>query len=122
MKPDRISVNVMVAVKIQFLDSNNNILQKSSDGMKVIIKIIKNGRDQLAFERFMQNGLCQATGDFQLSKGDYIECNVTIKDEPKVYTQVFPGYTKLEWDTVNASTNFGDIYNWYPKITLTLKE
>jgi hypothetical protein len=70
----------------------------------------------------MQNGLCQATGDFQLSKDDYIECTANIKDEQNVYNQVFQGYAKLTWETVDASTNFGGVYNWYPKMTVTLKE
>ena len=122
MKPDHISVNIMVAVNIQFLDANNNIIQKNTDGLAVTIYILKNGQDRLVFERIMQNGLCQATGDFSLSKGNFIECTVDIKDENNVYDQVFQGYAKLTWETVSASTNFGGVYNWYPKITLTLKE
>ena len=122
MKPDHISVNIMVAVNIQFLDANNNIIQKNTDGLTVTIYILKNGQDRLVFERIMQNGLCQATGDFSLSKGNFIECTADIKDENNVYDQVFQGYAKLTWETVSASTNFGGVYNWYPKITLTLKE
>jgi len=122
MKPEHISVNIMVAVNIQFLDVNNNIIQKNSDGLTVTIEIMKNGQNRLVFERIMQNGLCQATGDFELSKDDYIECNANIKDEQNVYDQVFQGYAKLTWETVNASTNFGGVYNWYPKMTITLKE
>jgi hypothetical protein len=122
MKPDHISVNIMVAVNMQFLDANNNIIQKSTDGLTVTIEITKNGYDRLVFERIMQNGLCQATGDFQLSKDDYIECTANIKDEQNVYNQVFQGYAKLTWETVDASTNFGGVYNWYPKMTVTLKE
>lgn len=122
IKPDHFSVNIMVAVNIQFLDTNNNIIQKSSDALKVSIEIMKNGQDRLVFERIMQNGLCQATGDFELSKDGYIECTANIKDENNVYDQVFQGYAKLTWETVNASTNFGGVYNWYPKMTITLKE
>jgi hypothetical protein len=122
MKPDHISINIMVAVNIQFLDANNNIIQKNTDGLTVTIYILKNGQDRLVFERIMQNGLCQATGDFSLSKGNFIECTADIKDENNVYDQVFQGYAKLTWETVSASTNFGGVYNWYPKITLTLKE
>lgn len=122
MKPDHFPVNIMVAVNIQFLDANNNVIQKNTDGLTVTIEILKNGRDRLVFERIMQNGLCQATGDFELSKGSYVECNAYIKDDYHVYTQVFQGYTKLTWDTVNTSTNFGGVYNWYPKITITLKD
>lgn len=122
IKPDHISVNIMVAVNIVFLDANNNIIQKNTDAVTVIIIIQKNGRDRLVFERMMQNELCQATGDFELSDGNYIECTASIKDENHVYNQVFQGYAKLTWETVNASTNFGGVYNWYPKITITLKE
>jgi hypothetical protein len=122
MKADHISVNIMVAVQIQILDTNNNIIQKSTDGLIVIIEIMKNGQDRLVFERIMQNGLSQATGDFELSKSDYIECTANIKDQQGNYHQVFQGYAKLTWDTVNASSNFGGVYNWYPKLTITLKE
>jgi len=122
MKPDHISVNIMVAVNIQFLDANNNVIQKNSDGLTVTIEILRNGNDRLVFERIMQNGLCQATGDFELSKDNYLECTANIKDENNVYNQVFQGYAKLTWETVNAATNYGGVYNWYPKITLTLKE
>lgn len=122
MKQDRISVNIMVAVNIQFLDADNNVVQKTTDGLKVNIEILKNGRDRLVFERIMQNGLCQATGDFELTEGSYIECNASIKDENRLYHQVFPGYAKLTWDTVNSSTNFGGVYNWYPKILITVQE
>jgi len=109
----------MVAVNIQFLDSNNNVIQKTTDGMTVIIKIIKNGQEQLVFERIMQNGLCQATGDFELSKNDYLECTANIKDEQNLNNQIFQGYAKLEWETVEAATNFGGVHNWYPKLTIT---
>ncbi|MCX6660979.1 MAG: hypothetical protein NTY91_00335 [Euryarchaeota archaeon] len=122
IKPDHFSINIMVAVNMQFLDANNNIIQKNTDGMIVTIKIIKNGQDQLVFERIMQIGLCQATGDFELSDGQYIECTANIKDENHLYHQAFQGYAKLTWETVNAATNFGGVYNWYPKITVILNE
>jgi len=122
MKPDHISVNIMVAVNIQFLNADNAVIQKNTDGMKVSIKITKNGQNNLVFERIMQNELCQATGDFDLTKGSYIECNASIKDENHLYHQIFQGYAKLTWDTVSASTNYGGVYNWYPKITITVKE
>jgi len=122
MKPDHISVNIMVAVNIQFLDANNNIIQKNTDGLTVTIEILKNGHDRLIFERIMQNGLCQATGNFELFEGNFIECTANIKNENNIYNQVAQGYSKLTWETVNAATNFGGVHNWYPKITITLKE
>ena len=98
VKPDHFSVNIMVVVNIQFLDSHNNVVQKNTDGMTVTIEMTKNGNDRLVFERIMQNGLCQATGDFQLSKGGFIECTANIKDENHYYDQVFQGYAKLTWE------------------------
>lgn len=121
-KPDHILVNIMVALNIVFLDADNNVIEKNTDGMTVTIEILRNGRDRLWFERIMQNGLAQATGDFDLTEGSFIECNANIKDENHVYTQVFPGYAKLTWETVSAEMNFGGVYNWYPKVTLTLQE
>jgi hypothetical protein len=121
-RTDPISVNVMVTVNILFLDADNTFIEKNTDGLTVTILIVRDGRDRLVFERIMQNGLAQATGNFELTTGAYIECNANIKDENHRYTQVFPGYAKLTWETVNASTNFGGVYNWYPKVTITLKE
>ncbi len=122
MKQDHASVNIMVAVYIQFLDAQKNPIQKNTDGMTVTIFITRNGKDQLVFERIMQNGLCQATGDFELSEGQFIECTATIKDENHLYNQIFEGYSQLTWETVNSETNYGGVYNWYPKITIILQE
>lgn len=122
MKPDHISVNIMVAISIQFLDEHQTLITKNTDGMTVSIEITRDGKDRLVFERIMQNGLCQATGDFELSKNQFIECTANIKDENHQYTQAFQGYAKLNWDTVNSSTNYGGVYNWYPKITVILNE
>jgi hypothetical protein len=97
---DHITVNVMVAVYITMLDANN----------------------QLVFQRIMQGGLCQATGVIELSKGQYIDCTVTLPNSLDTYRQVAPGYAKLTWDTVNATTNFGDMYDWYPHITVQMKQ
>ena len=119
---DPISVNVMVAVNILFLDTDNTLIEKNTDGFTVTVEILRGGRDRLIFERIMQNGLAQATGNFELTPGAFIECTANIKDENHRYTQVFPGYAKLTWETVSASTNFGGVYNWYPKVTSTLKE
>jgi hypothetical protein len=122
MKQDRVSVNIMVAVNIQFLDAEQHPIQKNTDGMTVTIFIKRNNKDQLVFERIMQNGLCQATGDFTLTPGQYIECTAHLKDENHLYTQIFPGNAKLMWETVNSTTNYGGVYNWYPKITILLQE
>jgi hypothetical protein len=122
LKPEHISVNIMVAVYIQFLDAHQNPIQKDTNGMMVTIFMTRNGKDQLVFERIMQIGLCQATGDFELTAGQYIECTAHLKDENHLYTQLIQGYAKLTWDTVNSATNYGGVYNWYPKITIILQE
>jgi hypothetical protein len=122
LKPEHISVNIMVAVYIQFLDTHQNPIQKDTNGMMVTIFMTRNGKDQLVFERVMQIGLCQATGDYELTEGQYIECTAHLKDENHLYTQLIQGYAKLTWDTVNSATNYGGVYNWYPKITIILQE
>jgi hypothetical protein len=118
--PDHITVNVMVAVYITMLDAQHNIVNVSPNGLAVTIIMTKNGGDQLVFERIMQGGLCQATGVIQLSKGQYIECNATVKGGYQNYYPIGPGYVKLTWDMANASTNYGDMYSWYPHITIQM--
>jgi len=121
-KPDHITVNTMVAVYVTIVDTNNNILNISTDGIPMTIIMTRNGDNQLVFQRIVQNGLCQATGVIDLSKGEYIECTATVQSGYNNYYPVAPGYVKLTWDTVNASTNFGDMYSWYPHITIQLKK
>jgi hypothetical protein len=120
--PSHITVNVMVAVYITMIDAHNQVVDIKTNGLPVTIFMTKNGGDQLVFERVMQGGLCQATGVIELSRGQYIECNVTCQGGYDNFYQVAPGYAKLTWDTVNASTNFGDMYNWYPHITIQMKQ
>jgi len=120
--PDHITVNVMVAVYITMLDAHQNIVNISPNGLAVTIIMTKNGGDQLVFERIMQGGLCQATGVIQLSKNQYIECNATVKGSYDNYYPVASGYVKLTWDMVNASTNYGDMYSWYPHITIQMQQ
>jgi hypothetical protein len=121
-KPDHITVNTMAAVSVTIVDENNNILDMNADGVPMTIIMTRNGGNQLVFERIVQNGLCQATGVIELSKGQYIECTATVKSGYNNYYAVAPGYAKLTWDTVNASTNFGDMYSWYPHITIQMKK
>lgn len=121
-KPNHVTVNVMVAVYMTMIDAHNTIVNISTNGIPVTIIMTKNGGDQLVFQRIMQGGLCQATGVMDLSKGQYIECNATVQDGYDNYFPVAPGYAKLTWDTVNASTNFGDMYSWYPHITIQMKQ
>jgi hypothetical protein len=121
-KPNHITVNVMVAVYVTMLDAQNNIVNISTDGIPVTIIMTKNGGDQLVFQRIMQGGLCQATGVIDLSRGQYIECNATVQGGYNNYYPVAPGFVKLSWDTVNASTNYGDMYSWYPHLTIQMKQ
>ncbi|DAC72130.1 MAG TPA: hypothetical protein DSN98_06835 [Thermoplasmata archaeon] len=120
-KPDHITVNIMAAVFVKLIDANDNVLNISVDGAPVNIEMTKEGIDRLTFERVMQSGLCQATGSFDLSKDQYLECTATVPKGYQGYSAVAPGYAKLTWETVNASTNFGGMYNWYPKFVIHLK-
>lgn len=121
-KPDHITVNIMVAVYVTMLDTQNNIVNVTTDGMEVTIIVTRNGNDPNLFTRLMQNGLCQATAVMDLAKGQYFECNATIKAQYGKYRMTAPGYAKLTWDTVNASENYGDLYNWYPHLTVQMKQ
>jgi hypothetical protein len=121
-KPSHITVNTMVAVYINMVDSHNNMMNISTNGIPVTIIMTKNGSDQLVFQRIMQGGLCQATGVMDLAKGQYIECNATVQGGYDNYYPVGPGYAKLTWDVVNVSTNFGDMYSWYPHVTIQMKQ
>jgi hypothetical protein len=122
MKPDYIAVNIMVAVYVRMVDANNNVLQKNPDGTKVSIEITKAKGDRLVFERIVQNGLCQATGNFNINEGQFIECIVTFEGDYQGYTPVSTGYALLTWDMANASENLRGVYNWYPEITINLKK
>jgi hypothetical protein len=119
---DHITVNVMVAVYITMIDAHNQVVDVTPNGLPVTIFMTKSGGNQLVFQRVMQGGLCQATGVIELSKGQYIECDVTLPNSYDNYYQVAPGYAKLTWDTVNASTNFENMYSWYPHITIQMKQ
>ena len=120
--PDHVTVNIMVAVYITMLDAQNHVVNATTDGMEVVIGITRDGADWNPFTRIMQNGLCQATGVMELSKGQYFEVNATVPHQFREYRMITPGYAKLTWDTVNASDIYGDIYNWYPHVTITMKQ
>jgi hypothetical protein len=119
-EPDHITVNVMVAVYVTVVDEYGTPLDINPDGVPMTILMTKNGGDQLVFQRVVQQGLCQATGVYELSTGQYIECNVTLQSGNTQYHQVNPGYMKLSWDTAVASKNYGNMYSWYPHITIHL--
>ncbi len=122
MKPDYILVNIMVAVYVRLVDANNNALPNNPDGSKVSIEMTKAKGDRLVFERIVQNGLCQATGNFNINEGQFIECVVTFEGNYQGYSPVSTGYALLKWEEANASQNLQGIYHWYPEITITLKK
>ena len=120
--PSHITVNIMAAVYITTIDAHDQAVNVTTDALPVTIVMTKNGGDQLVFQRVMQGGLCQATGVIDLSKGQYIECTVTCQSGYNNFYQVAPGYAKLSWDAVNSSENYGDMYSWYPHLTITMKQ
>lgn len=123
MKQDRITVNIMVAVPISVIDARNAPVEASVvDGVKVLIEILRDGKDRLVFERIVQNGVCQATGSFELTQGQVITSTATLQTGYGEYQPVAPGTVTLTWETVNSSKNYGGVYNWYPTITLQMKE
>jgi hypothetical protein len=121
-QPDRITVNVMTSIRVILLDEQNNQIENSVDGVSVTIEIIKDRKDRLVFQRIVQNGLCQATASFVLSKGQFIECTATIQEGYQGFHPVAPGVATLAWETAIASVNMGGVYNWYPEILLHMKQ
>jgi hypothetical protein len=122
MKQDKVTVNIMLAVSMNVVDADNKPVEASVvDGVKVTIEIFRNGKDRLVFDRVVQNGACQATGNFELSDGQFITCTATLQSGYGTYQPVAPGSVSLTWETVNASKNYGGIYNWYPTIILQMK-
>jgi hypothetical protein len=122
MKSDHITVNAMAAIHVKMVDANNKEMDISVEGVSVFIEMTKQGRDRLIFDRIVQGGLCQATGSFELSKGEWINCTATVQGSYRGYYPVASASARLTWDTVNASVNFGNMYHWYPEMTITMKE
>jgi len=122
MKSDHITVNAMAAVYVKMVDADNKEMTISVDGVSVFIEMTKQGDDRLIFDRIVQGGLCQATGSYELTKGQWINCTATVQGGYQGYYPVAPATALLTWDTVNASVNFGAMYQWYPKLTITMKK
>ena len=120
--PDTVTVNVMAAVYVRFVDADNHEVSLSADGVKVSVEMTKQGHDRLVFSRIVQQGLCQATGSYAMTKGESITCTATIEDSFMGYITVSPATAQLSWATVNASANFGSMYHWYPEMTITMKK
>ena len=121
-KPDSVTVNAMAAVYVKMVDADNNEMDIGVDGVSVFIEMTRQGNDRLIFDRIVQGGLCQATGSYVLSKGEWINCTATIRGGYQGFYPVAPASALLSWDTVNASVNFGAMYQWYPKLTITMKK
>jgi hypothetical protein len=121
-KPDSVTVNAMAAAFVKLVDANNTMMNISVDGISVSFEMTKQGGDRLVFDRIVQGGLCQATGSFELSKGDWINCTATVQGSYMGYYPVAPASALLSWDTVNASVNFGAMYHWYPELIITMKK
>ena len=121
-KPDHVTINAMAAVYVKMVDVDNKEMEISVDGVSVFIEMTKQGRDRLIFDRIVQGGLCQATGSFVLSKGEWINCTATVQGGYQGYYPVTPATALLTWDTVNASVNFGAMYHWYPELTIMMKK
>ena len=121
-KPDSVTVNVMAAVSVKMVDADNKEMEISVDGISVFVEMTKQGDDRLIFDRIVQGGLCQATGSYVLSKGEWINCTATVQGGYQGYYPVAPASAMLTWDMVNASVNFGAMYHWYPELTIAMKK
>lgn len=121
-KPEVVTVNVMVAIYVKLVDAENNEVKMSADGVSVFIEMTKQGRDRLIFDRVVQGGLCQATGSYRMSKGEWINCTAMIKDSYMGFSAVAPASIGLSWATVNASLGLVDVYHWYPELTIIMKQ
>lgn len=121
-KPDSVTVNVMAAVYVRFVDEQNHEVTMSPDSIRVSVEMTKDGHDRLVFSRIVQQGLCQATASYTMTKGQSIACTATIEESFMGYTMASPATAHLSWATVNASVNFGGMYHWYPEMTITMKK
>ena len=58
------------------------------------------------FDRYIQNGLCQASCSFTLTQGESIECIVTVPTDMTIFI-LYTGSATLTWETAQANMNFG---------------
>lgn len=121
-KSDHIEVNVMVAIFIKSVDENYNPVNISPDGMDVKINLSKSGKDNLSFERLIQNNLCQVTCTYTLTQGESIECLATVPNGFNNYYPVNTGDATLTWETSQANVDYTGLYNWYPHIIIIMKQ
>jgi hypothetical protein len=121
-KSDLVNVNVMVAVFINAVDENYNPINISFTGAVVTIELLKNGNRRVMLKRIVQNNLCQASDNLDLIQGDSIECVVNVPNGYGNFHPVANGSAILTWETAYANMNYGGLYNWYPHITIMMKQ
>jgi len=121
-KSDSVKVNVMVAVFVNAVDENYNPVNISLAGMEVKINVSKNGKDNLSFQRLIQNNLCQVTCTYTLAQGESIECLATISNGFNNYYPINTGNATLTWETAQVNMDMTGLYNWYPHITIIMKQ
>jgi hypothetical protein len=121
-KPDHVEVNVMVAVLINVVDENYNPVNISLDGAKVKIEVSHSVKGSLYFERYILNGLCRASCNFTLTQGESIECIVTVPNGYDNFQPITNGSATLTWETAQANMGITGLYNWYPHITIIMKQ
>jgi len=121
-KSDHVEVNVMLTVSINAVDGNYNPVNISLWGQLVKIEILKNAQYRMLFDRYIQNGSCQASCSYTLTEGESIECLVTFPNGFGNYYPVNTGNATLTWETAKASMNLAEVYNWYPYITIIMKQ
>jgi hypothetical protein len=121
-KSDYVKVNVMIAVFINTVDENYKPVNISLTGMEVKINVSKSGKDNLFFERLIQNNLCQVTCTYTLTQGESIKCVATIPNGFNNYYPINTGNATLTWETAQANMDMTGLYNWYPHITIIMKK
>ena len=121
-KSDSVKVNVMIAIFINAVDENDTPVNISFIGMEVKINVSKNGKDNLYFERLIQNNLCQVTCTYTLTQGESIECLATVPNGFNNYYPINTGNATLTWETASVSVDFAGVHNWYPHITITMMQ
>jgi hypothetical protein len=121
-KPDHVEVNVMVAVFINVVDENYNPVNISLTGAYVEVEVSKSGKEHMLFKRYVQNNLCQVSCSYKLTPGQSIECFVTVPNGFNNYYPVNVGNATLTWETAQAHMELSGLYNWFPHITIIMKQ
>ena len=121
-KSDHVDVNVMLTVSIKAVDENYNPVNISLWGQLVKIEVLKNAQYRLLFDRYLQNGSCQASCSYTLTQGESIKCLTTVPNGFNNYYPVNTGNVTLTWETAQANMNLGGVYNWCPHITIIMKQ